>query len=363
MQVLLSLDPGGTERLAIELARRLHQHHEMVVCCLDRRGLWASELEDIGVPVTTLGRAPGFAPRLGQRIAAEAKRRRASVLHCHQYSPFVYGALARLWTPLHVIYTEHGRANDGPRSIKRRVVNTVLSRVPDGIYAVSEDLKRHMISEGFPGDRIEVVSNGVADRGMPDAAIRVAARTQLNASPTDYLVGAVGRLDPVKDLCSLIDGFSRFRQQAGKGKLILIGEGPERAALTEAIERERLEGLVTLLGQRSDVATLLPGLDVFVNSSIFEGVSLTLLEAMAAGLPIVATRVGGTPEVVIDGATGVLVPARSASALADALNRLAVDSDQRRAFGAAARARFESHYSIDHMAQRYAAIYSRFGGS
>lgn len=358
MQVLLSLDPGGTERLAIELTRRLHRRHGMTICCLDRPGAWASEVEGLGVPVVALERSAGFVPRIGRQIATLARSRGVSVLHCHHYSPFVYGVLARLWSPVRVIYTEHGRAHDGPPSGKRRLVNTILACVPDGVYAVSKDLKQHMVREGFSADRIQVISNGVAAQARPDAAARVRARVRLGAHATDFLIGAVGRLDPVKDLPTLIAAFSRVRRQIGNGRLILVGDGPSRDSLTAIIEQEGLHDCVTLLGQRADVAALLPGFDVLVNSSIFEGVSLTILEAMAAGLPIVATRVGGTPEVIEDGVTGVLVPARQPHAIVEALLRLAIDPDRGRTLGAAARERFETQYSIEQMVNRYASIYN-----
>src|SRR6478752_194545 len=110
LQVVLSLHPGGTERLVIELARRLHREVPMAVRCLDDEGSWASELTTEGITVQALRRPPGFVPRLGSAIADAARRHGATVVHCHHYSPFIYGSLARLWRPgMRVVYTEHGR--------------------------------------------------------------------------------------------------------------------------------------------------------------------------------------------------------------------------------------------------------------
>src|SRR5947208_1781015 len=145
MQLVLSLSPGGTERLVIELCRRLAPTVESVVCCLDEAGEWASQLIDGGVPVVALGRTPGFHPSLALRVAQLLDRHGIDVLHCHHYSPYVYGALATtLKRRVHLVFTEHGRLSNAPPSIKRRWANPLLARLPGQICAVSGDLKRDM---------------------------------------------------------------------------------------------------------------------------------------------------------------------------------------------------------------------------
>ena len=121
MQVVLSLNPGGTERLVLALVRRLRTRFSMTVCCLEEPGLWAADLQAEGLAVHALRRAPGFHPALGKRIRDIARQVGAGVLHCHQYSPFVYGCLARALSPrLSIVFTEHGRLSDAPPSAKRR---------------------------------------------------------------------------------------------------------------------------------------------------------------------------------------------------------------------------------------------------
>src|SRR4051812_16774442 len=122
LQVVLTLAPGGTERLVIQIVQQLSERFDMAVCCLDEPGAWADDLSRGGVPVTALHRAPGFHPSIAWRIAALARRHRASVLHCHHYSPFVYGRLAAMLVPgTRVVFTEHGRLSDAAPSGKRRV--------------------------------------------------------------------------------------------------------------------------------------------------------------------------------------------------------------------------------------------------
>jgi glycosyltransferase involved in cell wall biosynthesis len=361
LQIALSLAPGGTERLVVELSQRLHRRYGMAVCCLDEPGAWANTLVRNGIPVTALGRRPGFHPSLGARIAKVAELHAATVLHCHHYSPFVYGSLAALRRPLKVVFTEHGRFTDSVASLKRRIANRVWSQLPSKIFSVSQDLRGHMVREGFSGDRIGVIYNGIDPGEYPGDRARHDACARLNIRPDELVVGAVGRLDPVKSLDTLITAASHLKSKYPRIRLVLIGGGPLQDALVDLVKQEGLENDVTFTGHRDDVRELLPALDVYVNSSIFEGVSLTILEAMATGVAVIATRVGGTPEVVVDEETGCLVPARDPAALANAIGTLIGQPLRRYSLGRAGRARVEQHFSITRMVEDYAAVYDQLG--
>jgi glycosyltransferase involved in cell wall biosynthesis len=358
MHVALSLDPGGTERLIVELAKRALGTFRVTVCCLDRVGEWASELEDIGIEVFALDRQPGFHPALGHRIAQQATRRGVDVLHCHHYTPFVYGGLARVETRgLSLLYTEHGRLSDAAPTLKRRLVTPLLARLANEMYAVSEDLRRYLISAGFPAARVGVITNGIHVGSAPDAEAVRRAKRLLGAIDDRPIAAAIGRLDPVKDLSVLLDAFAQLSQR--EARLVIIGDGPEAQHLLSQATTHGLEGRVQFLGYRQDVRELYPGVDLLVNTSISEGISLTLLEAMAACVPIVATAVGGTPEVVVDGVTGLLVPPRSPSAVAIALDELLQSPDRRRHMSIAGRARVEELFTFERMASLYFAAYVR----
>ena len=360
MQLVLSLMPGGTERLVIDLVTRLSPRFRMVVCCLDEKGDWAHEVTALGVPVVALQRLPGFHPSLGARVARMAAEHRVNLIHCHHYSPFVYGRIAALVRPqLRLVFTEHGRLSDDSPKLKRRIANAVLGRLPAAMFSVSSDLKAHMVAEGFPAGRLGVIHNGVDPRERLTATDRIAARARLGIAADAFLIGTAARLDPVKDLGTLVAATARLRTQQVRAQLVIAGEGPERPALESAIQQQGLAGIVQLLGYRPDVRELLPGLDVFVNSSISEGISLTVLEAMAAGLPVVATRVGGTPEVVVHGTTGLLVGARSDHDLAAALLELASSPERRSAMGTAGRRRLEEQFTIERMVDQYSREYTR----
>ncbi len=362
LQVVLQLDPGGTERLVVELIRRLHTRFPMAVCCLDEPGQWAAQLTALGVDVTALRRAPGFRVGLAGAIASLARGHGATVLHCHHYSPFVYGRLAKLLLPgTRIVFTEHGRLSDAPPSRKRQLATRLLQTGVPALFAVSHDLRRHLIEEGFP-PRLDVIWNGIDPRGAPTPVDRDRARSTLGVGPGEVVVGSVGRLDPVKDFGTLLRACAAAVSRDSRVRLFIVGDGAERAALAEAIRAERLDDNARLLGHREDVAQLLPGFDVYVNSSVTEGISLTILEAMAAQRPVVATAVGGTPEVVEDGTTGFLRPARDPGALAQAIVELGSDASLASRFGVAGRARVLAHFTLDQMVERYAQIYTRESG-
>ena len=356
MQLVLSLSPGGTERLVIEICKHLTDRVESMVCCLDEHGAWARELAGAGIPVTALGRQPGFQPALARQIAALIRANAIDVLHCHHYSPYVYGLMASLLTPAKLVFTEHGRLSDAKPSRKRQLVNPLLSRLPGQICAVSQDLKQHMVAEGFPARCIRVVYNGIDPGARASGAQRHEARASLGIPRDAFVVGAVGRLDPVKNLQVMLHVAAQLRDHVKHAVAVIVGDGPERAMLEAKAVELGVAGSVIFTGYRSDVRALMPAFDVYLNCSTYEGVSLTVLEAMAASLPVVAAPVGGNPEVVIDHETGYLIPSRPRS-MVEALRRLAFDARLRRTMGDAARWRVIRHFSIARMVDEYASIY------
>lgn len=358
--MVLSLNPGGTERLVIEIVKRLHADVPMAVCCLDDEGAWAHEIHALGVPVTALHRPSGFRPALGRAIARAATRHGARILHCHHYSPFVYGCMARLWRPgIRVIFTEHGRLSDAPPSAKRRLANRLLRHMPRHVFAVSQDLRHHLIAEGFSKQQVGIIYNGIDLCAVPAAAARAQIRRTLAVSEDTFVIGTIARLDPVKDLDTLIRATVALgRSTATPVALVVTGDGPERARLEELATSLGAGPTVRFLGHRDDARSLLAACDVYANSSISEGVSLTILEAMAAALPVVATSVGGTPE-VIDRTCGRLVPPRNAEAMERALADLASQPGLRIELGHAARQRAEGRFTVERMVREYRDAYQR----
>jgi glycosyltransferase involved in cell wall biosynthesis len=256
-----------------------------------------------------------------------------------------------------LVFTEHGRLSDAAPSTKRRVANSVLGRLPGRFFAVSNDLKQHLVAEGFPSHRVGVIYNGINPGVTPNAEARAQARRRLSLTDDAFVVGTAGRLDPVKDIPTLLEGFAAIRARHHTAHLVVVGGGSERLNLERRAATLGLTGAVRFTGHRDDVRELLPALDVFVNSSITEGLSVTILEAMAAAVPVVATRVGGTPEIVRDGDTGMLVEPRQPVAIARAIAHLAERPVSSVTMGAAARARVERYYDLNRMVDQYVEIY------
>ena len=358
MQLVLSLSPGGTERLVIELCRRLAADVDTVVCCLDEPGEWAAEVAKLNIPVISLERQPGFHPSLSVRLGEVLKAQRINVIHCHHYSPFVYGLLAAVMHPsVRVVFTEHGRLHGVGISSKRRLVNPVLARWPSTICAVSAALKQDMVEEGFPERSIQVVYNGIELGHRPQPAERAAMRASLNLEQDDFVVGTVGRLDPVKNLGALLDALALLKVRYPSAKVVVVGDGSERQALEERAAALGLGGAMVFAGYRSDVRAVMAAFDVYVDRTLDDRVNQAILEAMASALPVVASAVGGNPEVVIDHETGLLVRPQ-AQAIATAVGAMIESPARRQSMGDAARWRVKRHFTIERMVDDYAATYS-----
>ena len=357
MQLVLSLSPGGTERLVIEICRQLAPTVESVVCCLDEPGEWAAEVTKLNIPVVALSRKAGFHPSLALRLARVISEHNIDVVHCHHYSPYVYGLLANALRPgVRLVFTEHGRLSNSAPSLKRRLVNPLLSWWPARLCAVSSDLKQFMVAEGFPERRIDVVYNGIDPGERPRPGQCAAARAALGIKKDAFVIGTVGRLDPVKNLSALLRAHAVVNARHPHAHLVVVGSGAEQPALQDEASRLGITHAVTFAGHRADVRFLMSGFDVYANSSMYEGVSLTILEAMATALPVVAASVGGNPEVVIDHETGLLVPGH-ARAIADAVLTLAADRRLRHVMGDAGRWRVKRHFSLERMVEQYADAY------
>jgi sugar transferase (PEP-CTERM/EpsH1 system associated) len=240
----------------------------------------------------------------------------------------------------------------------RRLCGPVIQRyVP-----MSRDLGRWLQDTvGVPPERIRQLYSGVdVHRFCPDHGSTAAG------ADDQVVIGTAGRLDPVKNQAALVDALRRIHDRdpgrAGRLKLIIVGDGPLRAGLEQRVQAAGLQKQVSLLGARQDVPALMRGMDVFALPSTNEGISNTVLEAMASGLPVVATRVGGNPELVVDGVTGMLVAPGDDASLAEALARYAGDPLLRRAHGAAGRARAVEEFSIEAMMKRYCDLYDEVLG-
>ena len=356
VHVVLKLDVGGLERMLLRLLARTDRAlFAPVVCALDGPGVLAPELAGIDVPLTWMPRRPGLDAALPFRLAAWLRREGAALVHTHNASPHLYGAIAARLAGLPVVHTKHGR--NEPEVRRKVLLNRFASALTDRVVAVSADAARvATLVERVDPRRVVVIPNGVDTREIRPGGDARAARALLGAPELGLHIGCVARLEAVKDHRTLLEAFAVVRAARPDAHLTLVGRGSLQAALEARAAAPDLAGAVTFAGERGDVTPLYAAFDIFALASRSEGLSLTLLEAAAAGLPIVATRVGGNAEVVADGSSGILVPPADPAAFARALLHLG-DRPDRGALGAVGRALVEHGFSAERMAGAYGALY------
>lgn len=356
--VLHSLNVGGAEVLAAGMARSLSDNFRFVFACLDELGPLGRELQQAGFNVRVLGRRPGIDWRCSRALRRFCLEENVRLIHAHQYTPFFQCLLSRLpGTSTKIIFTEHGRHHpDHPRK-KRIWCNRMLVRSTDQLVGVGESVRQALIvNEGLPADRVRVIYNGVPLDSY--ATIHKSPlRNELGIDPQEFVVMTVARLSPAKDHKTGLAAIQHLHQQGLKTHWILAGDGPERAELERLVDGHHLRSHVHFLGTRHDVPELLPAADVFMLCSITEGIPLTVIEAMAAQVPVAATKVGGLQEMINDRVNGLLTPPQDSHALGESLRILKTDGELRQSIVTAGKVTAENRFSWDGMIQAYADLY------
>lgn len=352
---------AGAERLVVETIRRLGSRVRPTVFCLDAQGSLGAELEREGIDVVVFGRRPGLDLSVGRRLADEIGRRQIQVVHAHQYTPFFYAALARLrpGRRFKLILTEHGRHYPDLVSAKRRLGNRLLlARLADRINAVCAfSADALAVKDGFPRERIEIIPNGI-DLAEYDQA---SAASDLPAGRR--FITTIARFHPVKDHATLIRAFARIAGRFPDVDLLLAGEGPLKHDLESLTATLRVTDRVRFLGVRRDVPALLKATTIFALTSVSEGASLTVLEAMAAGRPIVLTDVGGNPELVRRDVDGLLAPRGDVDGIAQAFASLLSDSALAARLAESASQRVRREFLLDRTIERYYELYRALAAS
>lgn len=355
-----SLNFGGAETLVAEMAGALTDAFKIFVICLDEPGILAGGLRKAGIPVFCLWRQPGIDLNVAFRLAAFWRRHKIEIIHAHQCTPWFYGALSRmLFRKPRLLFEEHGRFYPEVKNPGRVLVNRVFIRGrTHRLVAVSEDVKRRLVDyEGLSADRIAVIYNGVRPVPALSRARKAEIRKSQGVPPDAFLVGSVGRIDPIKNYPLLVESFAAAAQCRNEFRGILIGDGPERTKIEALVRSCRLQSRFGLTGYRSDARDLVQCLDLFVLCSLSEGTSVALLEAISAGIPVVVTAVGGNPEIVEHGKTGWVIPSDSKKSLTSAILEASADREKTRRYAEAGKRRYEEKFSFDAMISNYRAIY------
>ena len=359
--VLHAMQVAGAEVLVAETVRRLRGEIESTIFCLDAIGPLGEQLLAEGVPVICLNRQPGRDYGVAWKLARSIRERGIRVVHAHQYSPFFYAALAKLATAgrFRLILTEHGRHfPDTVAPIRRGLNRIVLDRLADAVNACCQfSAKALSRNDGFAGRRIEIIENGIEVERYRSDIDRSALRDRLNLRHDRRYIAMVARFHPVKDHAMLLRAFARIAPRRPDVDLLLVGDGPLRSNLEEQAKQAGIGERVRFLGIRRDIPDILQAVNIFALSSESEAASLTLLEAMASGLPVVVTDVGGNPEIVRQGIDGHLVPRGDDAATAKSLLQVLDHPDEAKRMGDAGRARVEEHYRLEDTVEKYHRLY------
>ncbi len=358
---------GGAAQCAVDLTNGLADAGlNPTVVCLGRMGYLAERISSQNVKVVGPLKTRGNDPVALLRLVSILRRSRFDVVHCHNWGGLVETVLAAKLAGIGaVVHTQHGLDygyNSAPDHLRNRFRTTFKALACRGvarIATVSQEVADMVTREwSVPPSRVSVVHNGVHLPQPDDQGIRARWREELGVAETDVLLGTVAVFRPVKDLHTMLEAMALVVKQTPRVKLVLIGEGRQKKELESAVDRLGLAPFVRFAGWRPDATQLLPALDIFVLSSLSEGISLALLDAMAAGVPAVATAVGGNCEVIEESRSGILVPVQAPVVLAQTLLALVHNPARRRELGAGGRRRVEEAFSFRRMITDYEALYA-----
>lgn len=364
LHVVDSLETGGLERVVTDLAiAQRDRGLPVAVFSLLRTDGFRAQLEAAGIPVISGAKSGTFDRETIAAMRRELARRSVDVVHTHSFVPNYYAAVALLGRRRTVLLsTCHDMGTRLARRRLRMLYRLSLLRTAR-VAMVGQQVRDRFVSLGVvASDKACVVRNGIpVERFEPTAQRRAQARRLLGLEPHQPVIGSVGRLVELKNQASLIRALRPLIQRHPELKLVLVGDGPMRDALQSLAHEQGVLDRVQFTGARHDVGDLLPAFDVFALPSFTEGLSIALLEACASGLAVMASRVGGNPEIVRDDVTGLLVGTDDA-AIVQALSRLLGDVGLRRRLGQAARDWVLDQASIEQMTRHYAALYQELLG-
>lgn len=366
--VVYHLGVGGLENGLVNLVNRLpaSEFRHLIVTLTDYTE-FARRIQRDDVVIVALHKRPGHDWRMFRDLYRLFREWRPDIVHSRNLAALEAQIPAWLAGVPYRIHGEHGRDltdKDGANRkyiLQRRLIRPFVHHY----IPLSEDLGRYLAEKiHVPKGRMTRIINGVdIERFHPAAQPDRSGLPQGFVAQDSLVIGTVGRLDPVKDQATLVRAFAelirQYPQAADRLRLVIVGDGPTRDKLQQLLSSADLEERVWFAGARDDIPELLRAMDVFVLPSLAEGISNTIMEAMASGLPVVATAVGGNGELVIAGETGQLVPREDPTVMAVALSQYLERPERIVQQGRAARRRAEQAFSLDAMVGHYRAVYQQ----
>ena len=366
--ILYRFDVGGLENGVVNLINRIpRDRYRHAIISLTDATDFKKRIQNPDVEIHCLHKKPGQDPACLWRLWKLLRRLKPAITHTRNLAALETVFIAALAGVSKRVHSEHGwgMADLHGANRKYRMLRRGMSSLVHRYIGLSKHIEQYLNQEvGIPAGKLTQLYNGVdADRFIKHSTTDVADDLLPNGfiAADSIIIGTVGRMEPVKDQITLTKAFIRLaeldRDRAERLRLIMIGDGELRAPAQDLLNAAGLEQQAWLPGSHNRVPELMRAMDIFVLPSRNEGISNTILEAMASHLPVVATNVGGNPELVVEHSTGLLVPADDPASMAQALNAYVNDTDQRSAHGAAGRQRVEQYFRLEHMVDKYLSVY------
>lgn len=357
MAVISNLRAGGAERMFIELLLRLKESFNVSVVCIRDKGELAHLLEEKSIKVHVSYFKGRFAPKSLLNLASLLKRENIHIVHTHMYRPNISGTIGAFIarTPVIISHVHTVHQWDTKRQI---FMDRIITGIRDKTIVVSEEVKKAYLEKVNPNpEKIKVIYNGVDPKIYKIEKKLSGIRAELNIQDGIPVIGIAGRLAPEKDHITFLEAAKIVLDSNPRACFLIVGKGPEEKNIKAYIEKLNLKDKVKIVGYREDIPQVLSALDIFVLSSVREGFSLAILEAMAAGKPVIATDVGGNKEAVVDGETGFIVPKKDPSSMASKILSLVCNPDLRAMMGENGCQRVAKKFSIENMVSETADLY------
>ena len=359
LHITFNMGIGGTEQVILQLVQGMAPKGiESEILCIDGHiGPVGEALQQSGVPVHKVARKQGFDWSLTATIRKRLREGRFDVVHCHQYTPWIYGWLGALRTNAKVVFTEHGRFYPDRYRYKAMLVNPLMAMLTPSVIAISNATKEALVTYEFiPKSKVQVIYNGISPLERDELEAQN-VRERLGIPKSAFVVGTVSRLDPVKNQSMMLRAFKEFSGKCPESYLLMVGDGPDKEKLIALAAELEISERTVFTGFINNPIHYLSAMDVFLLSSHTEGTSMTLLEAMSLKIPSVATRVGGSPEIIENDVTGLLTQPDQASSFAAAIEKLFQNVALRERMGESSRQRFDERFSANAMVMQYRVAY------
>ncbi len=360
LHLLLSLEVGGAERIVYSMMEKNCSDSFMYsACCLDSKGSYGNELELKGGKVTLLPRKPGIDWSMPWKLARLIQRERVDMIHAHGETPWFYGTLASmlLCGRVRCMTTVHGYGGGDRTQLEKANLWTMLTFFSHKVVVVSDILFNEISSRCFiPRKNMMTIINGV-DIAWIDSSGKL-SRKDWNIGENTKVLGTISRISTIKNHRLLLRSLERLTKIGQDMKLVIVGGGPERESLEQLTQELGVQEAVIFTGERSDAVSFFSLFDIFVLPSLSEGISMTILEAMASNTPVIASNVGGNNELITHEVNGFLFESENLDDLVQTILRVADNPEEARNAAHKSRQKVEREYSFERMVSQYEEIYN-----